>query len=176
MAGVPHIFAMIAPCLENSPQPSNINRIIVAGDHCSNTLLKQIHHYLPKAEIHLMYGCTEVLRSCHHQWTPHSKDRVIGTAVPDATIRLLENEGSLNTKQGELLHQGPTVARGYWNREAKHFPLSNYGYNSGDIILRGDDDLFYFIERSSDILKIQFVVNSEVLRIHFMVDIHAHQG
>ena len=159
LAGVPHFWTLLAKCLSEYPHPLQLRALVNAGDQCPTPTLHQLHSALPDTAIHLLYGSTEVLRSCHHRWTPSDKQGVIGRAVPHAQIALVDENNALHSSIGELVHWGPTVGIGYWN-DAQSLCIklpwigSDDVYQTGDRMEVGSDGLLYFISRAEEIIKI----------------------
>ena len=159
LAGVPHFWTMLAQCLVEQPLPLTLRALVNAGDQCPSATLHHLHRALPNADIHLLYGSTEVLRSCHHQWNRADKSGVVGRAVERAQIALIDENNALNPSIGELIHWGPTVGVGYWNSaQSLHVQLpwnkANSIYRTGDQMKIDSDGLLYFLSRSEDLLKI----------------------
>ena len=79
---------------------------------------------LPRASSHtsriyLMYGLSEAFRSTY--LPPEELDRrpgSMGKAIPETEILVIDEHGREcgPDEVGELVHAGPTVALGYWNR------------------------------------------------------------
>ncbi|NWM55051.1 AMP-binding protein, partial [Escherichia coli] len=68
----------------------------------------------PQADLYPMYGLTEAFRSTYLD--PALVDAhpdSIGTAIPFAEILGVDPDGA-RAAQGELVHAGPLVAKGYW--------------------------------------------------------------
>src|SRR3954467_10314600 len=118
---------------------------------------------VPPAELDLMYGLTEAFRSTYLE--PALLDAhpdSIGKAVPFAEITVVDGEGNA-AGEGELVHAGPLVAKGYWSdpeRTAERFKPapagSTYGGMavwSGDRVRRAGEELLYFVGREDGMIK-----------------------
>jgi acyl-coenzyme A synthetase/AMP-(fatty) acid ligase len=110
-----------------------------------------------------MYGLTEAFRSTYLD--PALVDRhptSMGKAIPFAEIMVIGTDGA-EAGEGELVHAGPLVAKGYWNdpaRTAERFKPapagSAYGGTavwSGDRVRRDADGLLYFVGREDGMIK-----------------------
>ncbi|WP_309601608.1 AMP-binding enzyme, partial [Sphingomonas sp.] len=111
----------------------------------------------PDANLHLMYGLTEAFRSA--SLDPDLVDThpdSVGTAIPFAKLRIAKPDGSTAApgEEGELVHAGPLVAKGYWNdpeRTAARFRTGEVW--SGDTMVLGDDGLLRFRGRDDAMIK-----------------------
>jgi acyl-coenzyme A synthetase/AMP-(fatty) acid ligase len=88
----------------------------------------------------------------------------IGSAVPGTTLAVLDDDGSvvLPGDRGELLVQGPTVARGYWGdaaRTSSRFvtaprpDLPGRWYRTGDVVEPRRDGTLRFLGRRDSQVK-----------------------
>jgi len=108
--------------------------------------------------LHLMYGLTEAFRSS--SLDPALVDAhpdSVGTAIPFAKLRLVRPDGSEAApgEEGELVHSGPLVAKGYWNdpeRTAERFRDGEVW--SGDTLIKGADGLLRFRGRDDAMIKV----------------------
>ena len=104
-----------------------------------------------------MYGLTEAFRSTFlDPALLDSHPDSIGTAIPFADVMASRPDGSpcARGEEGELVHAGPLVAKGYWNdpeRTAERF--RNGAVWSGDRVRRDADGLFYFVGRDDAMIK-----------------------
>ena len=117
----------------------------------------------PAADIYSMYGLSEAFRSTYLE--PALLDEhpdSMGTAIPFAEIMVIGPDGQA-AAEGELVHAGPLVAKGYWNdtaRTAERFKPapagSIYGGTavwSGDRVRRDAAGLLYFVGREDGMIK-----------------------
>jgi acyl-CoA synthetase (AMP-forming)/AMP-acid ligase II len=120
----------------------------------------------PAAELTLMYGLTEAFRSTYLD--PALLDDhpdSIGSAIPFAEVMTARADGTLAApgEEGELVHAGPLVAKGYWNdpeRTAQRFrPAPEGSLHGGLAVWSGDrvradaQGLLYFVGREDAMIK-----------------------
>ncbi len=121
LAGVPTIWAILTratPMLAKTPLPT-LRYITNSGGAVPSETVSRLRTLLPDTRIFLMYGLTEAFRSTY--LPPEEIDRrptSIGKAIPECEMLVVTAEGK-RARPGEpgiLVHRGPTVSLGYWNR------------------------------------------------------------
>jgi acyl-CoA ligase (AMP-forming) (exosortase A-associated) len=166
LAGVPPLWVQLI----EAPWPPRaalaLRRLTNSGGRLPASVVRRMRELFPVAEIHLMYGLTEAFRST--SLDPAFADLhpdSIGTAIPFAEILCVRPDGSLAApdEEGELVHCGPLVAKGYWRDEERtrhRFrpapPASRYGGTavwSGDRVRQDGEGLFYFVGRDDAMIK-----------------------
>ena len=166
LAGVPPLWVQLV----EAPWPPRaalvLRRLTNSGGRLPASVVRRMRELFPVAEIHLMYGLTEAFRST--SLDPAFADLhpdSIGTAIPFAEILCVLSDGSLAApdEEGELVHCGPLVAKGYWRNEkrtSERFrpapPASRYGGTavwSGDRVRQDAEGLFYFVGRDDAMIK-----------------------
>jgi len=171
LAGVPTLWSLLAQCNSTlSKQPLRDLRYITnTGGAMPQAVLKVLRAALPATKIFLMYGLTEAFRSTY--LPPEELDRrptSMGKAIPDTEILVLNEHGGLCKpgEIGELVHRGPTVSLGYWNRPEdtaralRPNPLlppemgdcEKVCY-SGDLVKVDKDGFLYFVGRRDTMIK-----------------------
>ena len=143
------------------------------GGRMPRATLERLRHLVPGAQPYLMYGLTEAFRSTY--LPPAEVDRrpdSIGRAIPNAEVRVLREDGSecAVDEPGELVHRGPLVALGYWNRPEetarrfKPWPSAllpaggdwlapERAVYSGDTVRRDAEGFLYFVGRRDEMMK-----------------------
>ncbi len=166
LAGVPPLWVQLV----EAPWPTRgalaLRRLTNSGGRLPASIVRRMREIFPAAEIHLMYGLTEAFRSttldpAFDDIHPDS----VGSAVPFAEILCVRPDGTLTApdEEGELVHCGPLVAKGYWKdvaRTAERFKpapsASRYGGTavwSGDRVRQDAEGLFYFVGRADAMIK-----------------------
>jgi acyl-CoA synthetase (AMP-forming)/AMP-acid ligase II len=171
LAGVPTLWSLLAqPSSTLQKQPlTNLRYITNTGGAMPQAVLKVLRQTLPTTKIFLMYGLTEAFRSTY--LPPEELDRrptSMGKAIPDTEILVLKEDGKLCEpgEIGELVHRGPTVSLGYWNRPEdtaralRPNPVwppemgdcERVCY-SGDLVKTDDEGFLYFVGRRDTMIK-----------------------
>lgn len=170
LAGVPTIWSILtraAPSLPRTRLP-HLRYVTNSGGAVPTDVVRRLRERLPDTKIFLMYGLTEAFRSTF--LPPEEVDRrptSIGRAIPETEIFALTPDGRRAGpgEVGILVHRGPTVSLGYWNRPEdtarvlRQNPLipPDQGADtvcySGDLVRQDEDGFFYFVGRSDAMIK-----------------------
>jgi acyl-CoA ligase (AMP-forming) (exosortase A-associated) len=170
LAGVPSIWAILtraAPSFARTPLP-HLRYITNSGGAVPSETVRRLREILPATQIFLMYGLTEAFRSTF--LPPDQLDRrptSIGKAIPECEILVLDEAGHEVPPgtPGTLVHRGPTVSLGYWNRPEdtarviRPNPLrkADEGADrvcySGDLVVRDEEGFLYFVGREDAMIK-----------------------
>lgn len=171
LAGVPTIWAVLTkatPALRATSLPT-LRYITNSGGAVPTDTVKQLRELLPHTRIFLMYGLTEAFRSTY--LPPTELDRrptSIGKAIPECEVFLVDPETLRRCQPGEqgiLVHRGPTVSLGYWNRPEetaralrKNPTIGEHeGADlvcwSGDLVRSDAEGFLYFVGRTDAMIK-----------------------
>ncbi len=169
LAAVPPLMIQIVRLLDARPTAfPALRRVTNSGGAIPDATLAKMPGVFPGADIVLMYGLTEAFRS-----TFLSPDRFdakrgsIGRSIPGAEVHVIKSgEGIARPgEQGELVHRGPLVSMGYWNRPeataAKIRPCPELAHLIGDdpVVYSGDtvrvdaDGDLWFVGRTDALIK-----------------------
>lgn len=169
IAGVPPLWNQIARYLRDAPTPlPALRRITNTGGKIPPDILPLLPQVFPGARIFLMYGLTEAFRSTY--LPPErfaAKMGAIGQAIPHAQVFVVKpGIGPAGpSEQGELVHAGPLVSMGYWERPEltaeKIRPCPELASLIGDtpVVWSGDlvrvdaDGDLWFVGRMDDMIK-----------------------
>ncbi|HEY7811000.1 MAG TPA: acyl-CoA ligase (AMP-forming), exosortase A system-associated [Allosphingosinicella sp.] len=166
LAGVPPLWVQLIEAPWPPQVALSLRRLTNSGGRLPVSVIRRMRELFPLAEIHSMYGLTEAFRSTSLdpallEEHPDS----MGAAIPFADVMASDGEGRILSpgEEGELVHAGPLVAKGYWNdpvRTAQRFRPAPEGARhpgiavwSGDRVRVGENGLFYFVGRADGMIK-----------------------
>ncbi len=168
LAGVPSLWAQLhsrySPFF--SGEYPSLRIITNSGGRMSSYLLNEYRRRFPALKIYLMYGLTEAFRSTYldpDELT--ARPDSIGKAIDLTEVLTINEEGALcgPGETGELVHAGPTVALGYWQRpEETERVFRVHPFNgaegekvvySGDQVRSDEAGFLYFEGRRDAMIK-----------------------
>lgn len=172
LAGIPAFWRDFARALshhKSAGEDFSLRYMTNAGGHCPATVLGELRDNAGSADMVLMYGTTETLRSAY--LPPHlldSKMGALGLPVPGAEVLLVNSEGKPCEpgEMGEIVHRGATVARGYFGLDASandrfrappewlETEEDETVFYTGDLARRDDDGILWFETRHDRQIKI----------------------
>lgn len=142
---------------------SSLRYFANTGGHLPREAWQALRHRWPDAQPVAMYGLTEAFRA---SWLPpaqfDARPGSMGTAIPGGTrLHVLRPDGSrcAADEPGELVQQGPLVARGYWNDPARSAQRFRPGPDGGPAVWSGDtvradaEGYLWFIGRDDEQIK-----------------------
>lgn len=163
LAGVPPLWVQLLEAEWPVETAAMLRRLTNSGGALTRPLVQGLRSRFPQAALYPMYGLTEAFRSTYLD--PALVDAhpdSIGRAIPFAEILIVDAEGR-RAKQGELVHAGPLVAKGYWRdpeRTALRFrPAPAFAVHpgmavwSGDTVAEEEDGLLRFVGRDDEMIK-----------------------
>jgi acyl-CoA synthetase (AMP-forming)/AMP-acid ligase II len=186
LAGVPSLWTILrerrSPFLK-VPLPK-LRYITNSGGSLAVDLIHEIPRSHHRTDLYLMYGLTEAFRSTYLPPTlVDTRPTSIGKAIPNTEILVVGDDGKpcQAGKTGELVHRGPTAARGYWrDQEATARVFRPHPFvltanpeivvYSGDYVRADDDGFLYYVGRRDEMFKSRSVrvnpseIESELIR------------
>ncbi|MEP7204441.1 MAG: AMP-binding protein [Ilumatobacteraceae bacterium] len=163
-AGVPTLFALLLR-LENISDDmfASVRYLTNAAAAMPQSLLPKMRSMFPAAQIYLMHGQTECLRT---SFLPpdeiDTRPASIGRGMPGVDMWLEDDAGAPVPKggEGELVVRGANVMLGYWNDPVASAAVVRPTddphvrvLRTGDLFRTDDDGNFYFVARRDDIIK-----------------------
>ena len=123
LAGVPSLWSLLAQPSSTFArrQPTTLRTMTNTGGVLPLSVLGSLREAVPDAQFVLMYGLTEAFRSTY--LPPDQLDQrptSIGRAIPNTEILVIGENGERcgPGEVGELVHCGPTVSLGYFQRRS----------------------------------------------------------
>ncbi len=170
MAAVPPVWIQLARYLDAAPTPfPELRYLTNTGGAIPQTTLERLPVHFPDVRIYLMYGLTEAFRSTYLPPARYQLKRgAIGQAIPNVECFVIHGDGRPceADEEGELLHRGSLVSRGYWNKPeetaAKIRPCAALADRlgaepvawSGDVIRVDADGDYWFVGRRDGLIKV----------------------
>lgn len=168
-AAVPPVWSQLVRYLEAVKTPLPALRYVTnSGGKIPEPTLRAMPALFPSAQIFLMYGLTEAFRSTYLQPERFAdKTGSIGQAIPNVEVFVVVAGRGLAVpgEQGELVHRGSLISRGYWNRpdasaEKIRVCPELYAYlgdekvvYSGDTVQIDADGDLWFVGRTDSMIK-----------------------
>lgn len=158
LAGVPPLWQQLVALDWSVGEGASLRTLTNSGGHLPEPVVRRLRTLFPEARLHLMYGLTEAFRSL--SLDPALVDAhpdSVGTAIPFAEIAVRRPDGieAAPGEEGQLVHSGPLVAKGYWNDPAKTVERFRDGAVwSGDTVVKGEDGLIRFKGRDDAMIKV----------------------
>ncbi len=172
-AGMPPIWLkLFNPRLCDLSGPRDFSRLRVitnTGGKVPVPIVRKLRSLFPESRIFLMYGLTEAFRSTFLD--PSEIDRrpdSIGKAIPNVEVLVVNADGGecMPGEEGELVHRGALITRGYWNNPGKtaevfrpnpllgpdnrHLETVVY---SGDTVRKDGEGFIYYVGRRDAMIK-----------------------
>ncbi|UAB77275.1 acyl-CoA ligase (AMP-forming), exosortase A system-associated [Erythrobacter sp. SCSIO 43205] len=166
LAAVPPLWVQLTEIDWPQDASTPLRRLTNSGGALTTDLVNDLSALFPAADLYPMYGLTEAFRSTYLDPTlVESHPTSMGKAIPFAEILVINDDGEIAgaDEEGELVHCGPLVAKGYWQdekRTSERFKPapdgSHYGGTavwSGDRVKRDANGLLYFVGRRDAMIK-----------------------
>jgi acyl-coenzyme A synthetase/AMP-(fatty) acid ligase len=151
---------------ERAALPDSVRLVVIGGERVDPNRLRQWGD-LDAGHVRLLntYGCTETTMITHAvQLSGPGTEPVVAAHDAEAPLgRPLPHVRDHVTDEGELLVSGPSLATGYLGLpevSARGFPVADHGsgptrwFNTGDLVIRGEDGLLYSRGRADQQVKV----------------------
>lgn len=140
-----------------------LDTLITAGDLISSDTLQRMYHCNLKTVIHILYGSTEVLRTCHRIWEPTDAEGCIGSPLP--SVRLTQTSDC-------VFQSGDTIFDELW--EGEQCIRAPSAWMLTDTLMEREG-VWHFLHRNADMLKIggervSPILIEEALRLNNVVE------
>ena len=154
LTAVPPMIAMMLNDKERfaATDLSSVEYLRMGSAPVSQSLMKAIHHALPKAAVTNAYGTTE---GGPVVFGPHPKglaqpEMSVGYPHPKVQVRLIGEDGA-PSDLGVLEMKSPAIMNGYHNRPDVAPPITADGfYITGDVFRRDENGFHFFVGRTDD--------------------------
>lgn len=166
LGAVPPLWVQITEVDWPAGTAAKLRRLTNTGGALTVDLVRRMRSLFPDARLFAMYGLTEAFRSTYlDPALIDSHPTSMGKEIPHAEVLVINDLGDVSEdgEEGELVHSGPLVAKGYWQdpvRTAERYKpapaASRYGGMavwSGDRVRRDADGLLYFVGRRDAMIK-----------------------
>jgi acyl-CoA synthetase (AMP-forming)/AMP-acid ligase II len=169
IAGVPPLWNMVVRYLAEVPtELPALARVTNTGGKIPPNILDLMPGVFPKVDIYLMYGLTEAFRSTYLPPDRFAaKKGAIGRQIPHSQVFAIRADGGVAGpgQEGELVHAGPLISLGYWERpeltaeKIRPCPALDDVTGgdpvvwSGDLVRLDDDGDMWFVSRMDDMIK-----------------------
>jgi len=138
---------------------TSVKKAVWFGDAMNLEVLKKWWEMLPE-DVLWSPGCsaTETGVSGFSYWSREFplSGAVIGKVHPNAEVRLVDedyNDVGVG-EPGECIMRGPAIMKGYYKRDdINKEAFRNGWFKTGDIMTLNKDGLYYFFDRSKDMIK-----------------------
>ncbi|WDF71876.1 acyl-CoA ligase (AMP-forming), exosortase A system-associated [Novosphingobium sp. KACC 22771] len=166
LACVPPLWVQLTELEWPAHVAAKLRRLTNSGGALTVDLVHRLRAIFPDARLFAMYGLTEAFRSTFlDPALIDTHPTSMGRAIPHAEILVVNDDGAIagDDEEGELVHCGPLVAKGYWQdaaRTAERYKPAPQGsvYGgmavwSGDRVRRDGAGLLYFVGRRDAMIK-----------------------
>ena len=140
--------------LSEATDLSSLKACFVAGDECSHDLYQRFKKRMGD-DLLQDFGMTECEGYFANRPSGPKRNGTIGQPAEGVTVRLVDpdNNDVLPGEAGEIIVQGDSVMRGYWEEPMNTQETLRDGWlYGGDIASRDEDGFYIFLERKREII------------------------
>ena len=137
---------------------SSVKKCISFGAFISESQFNAVSKIFPGVQWRNYYGMTETtpMGTTLQPEQFEGRKESIGTPHINISLKLIKEDGTEARvgEVGEILMKGPTVAKGYFNDDARTKASFEMGWvRSGDLAVMDKDGFLYFVDRKKDIIR-----------------------
>lgn len=163
-AAVPPLWTQLLAVPDFQQPIATLRQLQNAGGHLPVESVRRLRAAQPQAALFLQYGMTETWRGTFlPPGLVDERPGSMGLPVPEAELLVVREDGALCQpgEVGELVHAGPTIGSGYWNRPGdetfRAHPLrpGERAVFSGDMVKRDPGGFLYYVGRRDRMIKTQ---------------------
>lgn len=157
----PTVIRMMLPHLrERASSCASLRRVIVSTEAFPLELKREVLALLPQAQIHSLFGSTEVLATNLSHAEQFSRPESVGRPLPGVEVKLVDDAGNPvpSGGVGELLVRSGApgrwaTMRGYWNRPEETAATIRDGWvYTGDLARADAEGYLYIVDRKKDMV------------------------
>lgn len=161
LPGVPSFYMLLLKHSKQKIEPylQYIRAVESSSAMMNGSLVEDIANLFPSATIFNTYGLTEAPRATYNLLTPSNPATKlsVGLPTPGVTIKVLNQQlqDCQPYEKGEIIINGPNLARGYWNNPEKtSAAFGADGFRTGDIGYTDKKGLLFLKGRKDDMIKV----------------------
>ncbi len=137
---------------------SSVKKCISFGAFISESQFNAVSKIFPGVQWRNYYGMTETtpMGTTLQPEQFEGRKESIGMPHINISLKLIKEDGTEARvgEVGEILMKGPTVAKGYYNDDARTKASFEMGWvRSGDLAVMDKDGFLYFVDRKKDIIR-----------------------
>ncbi len=137
---------------------SSVKKCISFGAFISESQFNAVSKIFPGVRWRNYYGMTETtpMGTTLQPEQFEGRKESIGMPHINISLKLIKEDGTEARvgEVGEILMKGPTVAKGYFNDDARTKASFEMGWvRSGDLAVMDKDGFLYFVDRKKDIIR-----------------------
>jgi fatty-acyl-CoA synthase len=137
---------------------SSVKKCISFGAFISESQFNAVSKIFPGVQWRNYYGMTETtpMGTTLQPEQFEGRKESIGMPHINISLKLIKEDGTEARvgEVGEILMKGPTVAKGYFNDDARTKASFEMGWvRSGDLAVMDKDGFLYFVDRKKDIIR-----------------------
>ena len=156
IGNVPTFFFMLIEAQHKKPRDiSSLKYGVLAGGGYTKEQFLNIEKELG-ISLCSSYGMTEastVITNSPTRWPIEERCIGVGKPFPGVDVVFKNDDGSINSKEGEICFKGYNLMLGYVEKEGLVLPVDNEGYfHTGDIGRVDENGVYHIVDRKKNII------------------------